>query len=98
MGPVHRLDKNTTGILLCAKTEEMHNKLTNLFRERKIEKRYWAILNGTPDTEEAIIDIPLGTINLNGRTRQTIRPDYSNSIVTNKKKLHRQNISGCDRI
>ena len=83
--PVHRLDKNTTGILLCAKTEEMHNKLTNLFRERKIEKRYWAILNGTPDTEEAIIDIPLGTINLNGRTRQTIRPDYSNSIVTNKK-------------
>ena len=83
--PVHRLDKNTTGILLCAKTEEMHNKLTNLFRERKIEKRYWAILNGTPDPEEAIIDIPLGTINLDGRMRQTVRPDYSNSVVTNKK-------------
>ena len=83
--PVHRLDKNTTGILLCAKTEEMHNKLTNLFRERKIEKRYWAILNGTPDPEEAIIDIPLGEVNLNGRIRQTVRPDYSNSVATNKK-------------
>ena len=84
--PVHRLDKNTTGILLCAKTKEMHKLLTNLFRQRKIIKKYWAILNGTPDTEQAIIDIPLGNIVLKGRHRLTLRPDYSNSNVTNKKK------------
>ena len=46
--PVHRLDRVTTGILLMAKTPEMHNRLTNLFRERKVAKQYWAILNGTP--------------------------------------------------
>ena len=83
--PVHRLDKNTTGILLCAKTKEMHNKLTNLFREQKIEKRYWAILNGTPDLDEAIIEIPLGNIEIKGRHRLTLRPDYTDSNITNKK-------------
>ena len=86
--PVHRLDKNTTGILLCAKSKEMHHKLTNLFRQRKIEKRYWAILNGTPDVEQAIIDIPLGSIELKGRHRLTLRPDYTNSNVTNKKNIN----------
>lgn len=42
------MDKNTTGIVLFAKTDAMHSKLVKLFKERKIEKRYWAILNGTP--------------------------------------------------
>ena len=49
---VHRLDKNTTGIVLLAKTKDMHAKLVRLFRERKIEKSYWAILNGTPEPQE----------------------------------------------
>ena len=84
--PVHRLDKNTTGILLCAKTEDKHNLLTNLFRQRKILKRYWAILNGTPNVDDGIIDIPLGSIKLKGRHRLTLQPDYSNSKVTNKRK------------
>ena len=86
--PVHRLDKNTTGILLCAKTKEKHNLLTNLFRQRKIQKRYWAVLNGTPDIDHGIIDIPLGNIVLKGRHRLTLVPDYSNSNVTNKRKYN----------
>ena len=86
--PVHRLDKNTTGILLCAKTKEKHNLLTNLFRQRKIQKRYWAILNGTPDVDHGIIDIPIGNIVIKGRHRLTLRPDYSNSKVTNKRKYN----------
>ena len=84
--PVHRLDKNTTGILLCAKTKDKHNLLTNLFRKRKILKRYWAILNGTPNIDDGIIDIPLGSIELKGRHRLTLQPDYKNSKVTNKRK------------
>ena len=46
--PVHRLDRVTTGVLLMAKTPDMHKHLTNLFRQRKVAKQYWAILNGTP--------------------------------------------------
>ena len=82
--PVHRLDKNTTGILLLAKTKESHKILSNLFHQRKIKKVYWAILNGTPDIDEGIIDIPLGEIKLKDRHRVTLRPDYSHSNVTNK--------------
>ena len=47
-GIVHRLDKETSGILLAAKTTEAHQKLVALFCERKIEKSYLALCIGTP--------------------------------------------------
>ena len=50
--PVHRLDRVTTGILVMGKTKDMHRRLANLFRERKVGKQYWAILNGTPMPEQ----------------------------------------------
>lgn len=51
-GIVHRLDKDTTGVLIAAKTPQAHQKLTQLFAERKIEKRYIAICNGVPPAGE----------------------------------------------
>jgi 23S rRNA pseudouridine1911/1915/1917 synthase len=47
-GIVHRLDKDTSGILLAAKTSEAHQKLVEMFCERKLEKTYLAICVGTP--------------------------------------------------
>jgi 23S rRNA pseudouridine1911/1915/1917 synthase len=47
-GIVHRLDKDTSGILLAAKTSEAHQKLVEMFCERKLEKTYLAICIGTP--------------------------------------------------
>jgi pseudouridine synthase, RluA family len=47
-GIVHRLDKETTGILLAAKTVEMHHKLVTLFQNRDIEKHYLAVCLGHP--------------------------------------------------
>ena len=47
-GIVHRLDKDTSGILLAAKTSETHQKLVVMFCERKLEKTYLAICVGTP--------------------------------------------------
>ena len=52
LSTAHRLDANTTGILLLSKTPERHAFLTRLFRERKIEKRYWAIVRGVPEPKE----------------------------------------------
>jgi 23S rRNA pseudouridine1911/1915/1917 synthase len=56
-GIVHRLDKDTSGILLAAKTAQMHAKLVELFSERRILKEYLAICVGTP--KEGLIDAPL---------------------------------------
>lgn len=56
-GIVHRLDKDTTGILLAAKTSQCHAKLVELFSERRIQKDYLAICVGTP--KEGLIDAPI---------------------------------------
>lgn len=57
-GIVHRLDKDTSGVLLAAKTKEMHQKLIHLFSEREIEKTYLAVCVGNPG--ERTIDAPIG--------------------------------------
>lgn len=51
-GIVHRLDKDTTGILLCAKTLQSHEKLVELFSSRKIEKQYLAVCYQKPTQNE----------------------------------------------
>lgn len=56
-GIVHRLDKETSGVLLAAKTNIAHAKLTQAFSERKIKKQYIAICCGTPPM--ATIDAPI---------------------------------------
>jgi 23S rRNA pseudouridine1911/1915/1917 synthase len=57
-GIVHRLDKDTSGILVAAKTLEMQQKLTALFASRKVYKEYWAICVGRPIEGE--INAPIG--------------------------------------
>ena len=57
-GIVHRLDKDTSGVLLAAKTMQAHGKLVELFSKREIEKHYVAICVGTPP--EGLIDAPIG--------------------------------------
>lgn len=69
-GIVHRLDKDTTGILLAAKTAEAHHKLVALFASRQIEKHYLAITVGTP--AEGWIDAPIGRHPVH-RTQMAVR-------------------------
>lgn len=56
-GIVHRLDKDTSGLLIVAKTREAHQKLTNFFAERQIEKLYYAIAIGR--VEAGMIGAPI---------------------------------------
>ncbi len=58
-GLVHRLDKDTTGVLVCAKNDEAHWKLSELFSERKVDKEYRAIVWGQPNCGR-IIEQPIG--------------------------------------
>lgn len=57
---VHRLDKDTTGCLLVAKTPKAHMKLQEQFASRSVEKAYLAIVVGIPSPKAAVIDAPIG--------------------------------------
>lgn len=68
-GVVHRLDKDTSGLLLVAKNDETFFYLKNLFQERKIKKHYLALINGRPKESKGIISAPLGRIGLKRTTK-----------------------------
>jgi len=59
-GIVHRLDRNTTGIILAAKTNEAHRKLARQFEERRTEKEYWAVVEREMDLDSGLIKKPIG--------------------------------------
>jgi 23S rRNA pseudouridine1911/1915/1917 synthase len=59
-GIVHRLDANTTGLMVLAKSEHAYSVLKRAFREREVDKRYHALVQGHPDPLRGTIDAPLG--------------------------------------
>lgn len=56
---VHRLDKDTSGLLLIARTGQAAKRLAESFRQRETEKLYWAVVVGVPQEKEGAIDLPL---------------------------------------
>lgn len=59
-GIVHRIDKDTTGILVIAKNDEAHNSLAKQFKDHSIKREYYALVEGRFSKESGIIDKPLG--------------------------------------
>jgi 23S rRNA pseudouridine1911/1915/1917 synthase len=59
-GIVHRLDKDTSGVMLVAKNDFNHKKLTQDFKERRVEKEYLAIVYGRLTQKEGTLDFPIG--------------------------------------
>jgi 23S rRNA pseudouridine1911/1915/1917 synthase len=59
-GIVHRLDKQTSGILVVAKTPQAHRSLSQQFKAREVSKEYLALVHGQPMPPSGIIDWPLG--------------------------------------
>jgi 23S rRNA pseudouridine955/2504/2580 synthase len=64
---VHRLDRDTSGVLLLGKTPGAAARLSGAFARRKAEKTYWAIVAGAPKPGEGVIEIPLVKRGLNDR-------------------------------
>jgi len=56
---VHRLDRDTSGVLLLARTPGTAAKLAAAFRSRAVEKTYWAVVAGRPVPPEGRIELPL---------------------------------------
>jgi len=59
-GIVHRLDRETSGVMLVAKTDEAHRRLSEQFAERSLTKEYLALVQGRPELLSGIIDRPIG--------------------------------------
>jgi len=78
---VHRLDMSTSGVLLVAKNEETYVKLQKQFMERRVQKRYVAVLDGIIKQKEGIIDLPL-RVDLDDRPRQLVCYDYGKPAQT----------------
>ncbi len=71
-GIVHRLDRDTSGVILVAKHDLAHSKLAVLFQDRQIEKEYFAIVLGAPQRDRDVIDLPIG-VHPTQRAKMAIR-------------------------
>lgn len=59
-GVVHRLDRDTSGLIVFAKSDEAHWKLGRQFEQRTVDKRYLALVHGNVEPDVFVIDLPLG--------------------------------------
>jgi 23S rRNA pseudouridine1911/1915/1917 synthase len=80
-GIVHRLDRDTSGLMIVAKSEEAHRELQRMIRARKIHREYLALVAGAPESESGTVDAPLGRDRLN-RTTVSTRTDRARPAVT----------------
>ena len=78
---VHRLDMSTSGLLVVAKTEETYKQLQVQFLKRSVQKRYTALLEGTLDRKEGVIDLPL-RVDLDDRPHQMVCYEYGKAART----------------
>jgi 23S rRNA pseudouridine1911/1915/1917 synthase len=80
-GIVHRLDRNTTGILVIAKNDTAHWRLAAQFEKRLTKKYYLAIVHGTPELTSDRINQPLG-VHPTMRVKYAVRPDTGKEAIT----------------
>ena len=87
-GLVHRIDKDTSGLLVVAKTETALTQLAKQFFDHSIERRYWAIVWGEPDPAEGTINVNVGR-SLKDRRVTTAFPegDFGRHAITHYKVL-----------
>ena len=68
---VHRLDKDTSGVMVLARNADAHKKLNTQFAEHQVSKTYHAIVLGSPDWEEKATEVPL-RVNVGRRNRTAV--------------------------
>lgn len=87
-GIVHRLDRDTSGILIGALDDEAGNQLGRQFSDRKAKKVYYAVVKGQPKQAEAVIDLPIGR---NPSAPSTFRVDASGKSAETYYKVEASN-------
>lgn len=79
---VHRLDKDTSGVLLLARSAKVARILGESFKRRDVKKIYWAIVSPTPETHEGTIKAPLTKAGGNNRERMVVDEKDGKSAIT----------------
>lgn len=69
---VHRIDKDTSGVLLLARTDRAARELTLMFKNKEVEKTYLALVVGTPEIKKGKIDIPLAAKRKDGKIEKSV--------------------------
>jgi tRNA pseudouridine32 synthase / 23S rRNA pseudouridine746 synthase len=87
---VHRLDMSTSGLMLIAKTKEVHQHLQSQFIKRKIKKRYVALLDGIVEQDSGFIDLPL-RVDLDNRPHQLVCHTHGKPAQTHWEVVERRN-------
>ena len=87
-GIVHRLDKDTSGLMIVAKTNKAHELLAEGFKNKTIKREYIALIDGVFKHNKAIIDAPIGRDPKN-RQRMTVINENSKDAITNLTVLKR---------
>ena len=89
-GIVHRIDADTSGLLLVAKNDEVHNDLAKQISEKTVKREYVALVHGIINEDSATIDAPIGR-DANNRKKMAVTPDNSKDAVTHLYVLERLN-------
>ena len=92
-GIVHRLDKDTSGLIVIAKNDKVHTTLTEMFQEKKIRKTYLAILKGKLNKSEGKIVTQIGR-DKNDRKKMTVIDDVAKgkNAITNYRVISQNNL------
>lgn len=86
-GIVHRLDRATSGVMICAKTPEALTWLQKQFSLRKVKKTYFAVISGNIEPAKAIVDVP---IERNPRNPKTFRAGSGGKVATTQYEVTEQ--------
>ncbi|MFK7758695.1 MAG: RluA family pseudouridine synthase [Phycisphaerales bacterium] len=87
-GVVHRLDRNTSGCIVFAKSDQAHWKLSAQFQDREVEKRYIAVVHGRVMPDHQVIDLPLGP-------HQSKAKGYREKRVVRHDELGKASVTVC---
>lgn len=87
-GIVHRLDKDTTGLLVVAKTPQAHHSLADQIRERTAKREYLALVHGAPPVDTGTVDAPIGR-HPKDRKRMAVTLSHGRHAVTHFRVLER---------
>lgn len=87
-GIVHRLDKDTSGVLVVAKTDEAHESLARQFRERSVKKVYITLVYGDMENDDGIVDLPIGRHPVKRRF-MSVRHSHGKEAITRWEVIER---------
>ena len=89
-GIIHRLDRDTSGVIIGARDPETAHMLKRQFSERTVKKTYQAVVYGIPEPDKAVIDVPIGR---NPTAPSTFRPDTNGKSAQTAYEVNKQSAS-----